>query len=176
MTSTKFEQAFLNAIQGNDIELQKLVISNNFTSRIEIYRNSVFATLQKTLLKIYCPLEVLLGVDTFHEMTYQYISSNLAHTFNLNQYGADFHDWVKQLPFIDKFPYLPDFVELCYLWQQIYVNPELGVFKITSNYPLYQIWQRCQPEFIGDKEIDDWNGEFSYLIYLENNKVVIKQV
>ncbi|MCX8514614.1 MAG: putative DNA-binding domain-containing protein [Burkholderiales bacterium] len=176
MALFEIEQAFLDAMNGKPDKLRELTISPNFATRLEIYETSVFSTLQQALYKIYHAVEALIGTEMFQELTYRYVKENLAHEFNLNNYGQDLHEFVKTLPLINNLPYLPDFIEFCYLWQQIFLYPKLGVIKVISDYPLYEIWERCQPEFTGNQLIENWQGEFSYLVYRECDKVIVKKV
>ncbi len=157
----QIEHAFLEALQGDSKGLEALCISNRFQERLAIYETSCLGTLQQTLYKIYKPLAVLLGQETFQELCYRYVKSHFSTELNLNRYGADLHEFSKSAPFAQNLPYLSDFIEFCYTWQQVYLQGEEGVL-IESDYPLYEIWKRCQPEFKGETEIKDWQGPFCY--------------
>lgn len=171
---TPVEQAFLEAFHGEMTSLQALCASSELNQRFAVYESSIISTLQQTLYKIYRPLETLLGVDTFQELCHHYAKANFAKTFNLNRYGEDLASFIHQAPYSRDMPYLPDFIKFCYLWQQTYLQPELGVLKIYSDYPVYEIWQRCQPEFNGDKVIEDWDGPFVYEMTLEGGRVKVR--
>lgn len=167
------EQAFLEALYGNKTKLKDLTLVPDFENRFDIYETSILATHQQALYKTYKPLEVLLGIDAFQELCYRYVKMNLSKHFNFNFYGADFHQFAVNAPYANNFPYLSDFIQFCYLWQQVFLDPTQGIIKIESDYPVYAIWERCQPEFTGDTPISDWHGPFSYTIYRENGKVIV---
>lgn len=167
----KVENAFLEAFYGNTSELKNLVDSEGFQQRLDIYTASIQNTHQQALYKIFKPAQALLGVEAFQELCYRYVAEHLSVNYNLNKYAEDFHEFVVKAPYAHHFPYISDFIEFCYLWQQVYLDPEIGVTEIHSDYPIYEIWERCQPEFGGNKEIENWNGPFIYRIFRENNKV-----
>lgn len=170
----KVEQAFLDAVNGNNkTELERLNASPNFEQRFAIYFTSIIATHQSALYKIFKPLEILLGKEAFQELCYRYAIDNLSKNFNLNSYGHDFHQFAITAPYANNFPYLSDFIEFCYLWQQVFLDPEPGVIQIESDYPVYEIWERCQVEFSGSKIIDNWQGPFSYRIFRKDGKVLV---
>lgn len=171
-----FEQIFLEALQGKRERLKAQVLSPDFEERFNIYQNSIIATLQQTLFKIFKPLEALIGVEAFQELCLRYAQSHPSQGFNLNHYGKELSHFIKDAPYIQDFPYLPDFIDFCYLWQQTYLGTNLKTDPVCFDYPVYEIWQRCQPEFSGDKAIDDWQGPFNYLLYRESDRVMVAAV
>lgn len=169
----KHEQAFIQAFNGDDSQLKLLCPDTNFEERFGIYRTSIISTLQQVLMKNFYPLGSLIGDGAFKELTYQYALKNIPLTFNLSQYGKDLSHFVKSIKVFNHLEYLPDFIDFCYMWQQVFLYPNLGVITITSKYPLYQIWERCQPEYSGEKKIENWEGPFIYKIFRENDFVKV---
>lgn len=168
------ETAFLQALQGSSALLQTLVSAPDFESRFKIYEISIRTTLQKTLLKTFKPLQHLLGVEAFEELCLHYAYHAFSTELNLNHYGEKLCEFVNEAPYAKEMPYLPDFINFCYQWQQIYLNPELGSVTIISNYPVYEIWQRCQPEFQGEKTLAEWHGPFTYVLSHQGGRVQVK--
>ncbi len=168
------ERAFLQALQGQPEALAALSISPEFTERLAIYSTSILSTLQQALYKNFKPLETLIGKDAFQELCYRYASTHPSTVLNLNRYGADLHAFIKTAPFAKNYPYLADFTEFCLIWKQTYLRSDLGVTLLESDYPVYEIWQRCQAEFSGDPTIQDWNGPFFYTVYRDGAQVKVK--
>ena len=166
------ELAFLQALQNQPEALENLSASPQFAERVAIYQTSIVGTLQQALYKNFKALSTLIGKEAFQELCYRYAASHLSTELNLSQYGAELHEFVKTAPFAEKFPYLSDFTEFCFVWKQVYLRGE--AMLLESEYPLYEIWQRCQPEFTGDAHIDHWQGPFVYMIYREGQRVVVK--
>ncbi|MCX7123521.1 MAG: DNA-binding domain-containing protein [Gammaproteobacteria bacterium] len=167
------EAAFLAALQDQPEALEQMSLSPEFSERLEIYKTSILSTLQQALYKNFKPLDALIGIDAFQELCYRYATAHLSTTLNLSQYGADLHDFIKTAPFADGLPYLADFIEFCFVWRQVYLRGE--VILIESDYPVYEIWQRCQPEFVGEKIIANWQGPFVYGISREEGRVVVSE-
>ena len=167
------EKAFIEALEGNYTKLKNLCPDNKFEERFNIYHTSILSTLQQALKKNFHPLEKLIGDGAFNELTYQYALKTIPTSFNLNQYGYDFSQFAKSIKIFDHLPYLPDFIDFCYLWQQVFISHESDKINISYDYPIYQIWERCQPEYTGNKQIKDWKGPFHYSIFKENGLVII---
>ena len=167
------EAAFLQALQDQPEALEQLNASSQFTERLAIYKTSILSVLQQALYKNFKPLETLIGKEAFQELCYRYAATHPSRDLNLSRYGADLHEFVKMAPFAGDFPYLADFIEFCFIWKQTYLR-EMGVMLIESDYPVYEIWQRCQPEFVGEVAIDNWLGPFYYAVYRQDGRVVVE--
>ncbi len=166
------EHAFLQALQGNSEALAKMSASPQFEQRLDVYKTSILSTLQQALYKNFKPLEALIGKEAFQELCYRYAVSHPSHELNLSRYGADLKIFVKTAPFAADYPYLSDFIDFCFLWKQIYLGRQ-GMTQFESAYPVYAIWQRCQPEFVGAQVIEDWEGPFRYQLVREAGRVKI---
>lgn len=167
------ETAILAALQGHPDALEALCDATDFKARWTVYETSIRATLQKTLYKTFKPLEALLGKALFQELCYRYAAQHLSTELNLTRYGSQFAEFASIAPFAEALPYLSDFIEFCYLWQQCYVQATGEVLVIESDYPLYDIWARCQPEFKDESIIENWQGPFHYALYYEDAKVKV---
>lgn len=170
------EIAFLKALNGDMAELESLSNSKNFATRCQVYITSIHATLQQALYKIFKPVEALLGIDAFQELCYRYSEKNLSKHFNLSLYGQDFHSFAASSPYAGDLPYLEDFVEFCYLWHHTFLDQQSEIVQIESEFPLYEIWERCQPEYTGDKKVINWTGPFFYIMSHDNGKVLVVPV
>ena len=170
------EQAFLQALQGEPTALQAVNASPEFLARLAIYKTSITSTLQQALYKNFKPLENLIGQAAFQELCYHYAAKNLSTALDLSCYGADLHEFIATGPFAPEFPYLADFIEFCGLWRKIYLQRDSEAILLESPYPLYDIWQRCQPEFTGSLEITNWQGPFHYVLYRENARVMVQVI
>lgn len=169
----KIELAFLDALNDKTDTLRDIVISNDFETRLEIYSTSITASHQQALYKIFKPLEKLLGIDAFQELCYRYVKYKLSTHFNFNYYGVDLHEFILKAPYAKDLPYISDFIQFCYIWQQVFLDNFVDNVNFISDYPVYPIWERCQPEFNGSQTIANWDGPFSYTIYRESGKVAI---
>jgi hypothetical protein len=169
------EQAFLQALQDQPEALAKINASPDFEKRLAIYKTSIVSTLQQALYKNFKPLEALIGKEAFQELCYRYANTHPSTDLNLNRYGADLHEFVKTAPFAEGLPYLSDFTQFCFVWKQVYLRSDGAITVLESNYPVYEIWQRCQPEFVGEQAIQNWQGPFVYAVYREDERVKVDQ-
>lgn len=144
---------------------------DSLPERIEVYRTSIVGTLMKTLAKTFQSLEILLGEAVFKELCYRYASTHFSYHLNLNQYGEGFSDFIREAPCSNELPYLSDFTAFLFYWRAVFLDSSLAGMKLESDFPLYEIWQRCQPEFKGELEIKEWKGPFEITLYRENEKV-----
>ncbi len=165
------EQAFLQALAGEPAALEALCASLHCREGLAIYKTSILSTLQQALYKTFKPLQALIGQELFQELCYRYATTHFSTTLHLGHYGAHLHEFVKTAPVAQDFPYLSDFVEFCFMWRQTYLHAGPEVTLIESDYPLYAIWQRCQPEFKAEVSIENWEGPFCYALYFENGCV-----
>lgn len=170
-----YETAFLEALEGNWANLAQLAESPDFEKRLAVYHTSILGTLQRTLYKIFKPLAVLIGEAAFQELCYRYATTHRSYDLNLNHYGAELSEFVKSAPFAQGLPYISDFVEFCYLWQQVYLKGGDPIL-IESDYPIYAIWERCQPEFTAETTIENWQGPFQYVIARDQDKVNVLHI
>jgi hypothetical protein len=142
-------------------------------TRAEIYQGSVIGALERTLKKIFRPFLVLLGEDVSNQLFERYAEKHFSKNFDLNLYGKNFSKFIQEsAPWVSEYPYVPDFADFCWQWQQVFLNRELTPTEFTefkeinlknlkkivlkkadelvliqSKFPVYEIWKRCQPEF-----------------------------
>ena len=96
---------------------------------------------------------------------------------NLREYCEGFSEFIKTAPFAENIEYLPDFTEFLFYWRAVLLDPTFSGVRLESNYPLYDIWERCQPEFKGDPSIKNWQGPFVITLYRDDGKVhVVSEV
>ncbi len=166
--------------------------------RFEVYAQSVLATHEKTLKKIFKPLEALLGKSSSDELFSHYASRYLSRDFDLNSYGKDLGEFIKtSAPWAKDYPYVADFADFCWLWHQVFLSADLNqnlnlglgltrdsgspvLFK--SDFPVYDLWQRCQPEFKKPSSLETHEASsekphpYCYALYRKDHKVHVVQV
>jgi len=157
--------------------------------RTEVYRNNAFSNLRGALESAYPVIVKLVGADFFRyaarEYSYQYPSVS----GDLHRFGEAFGAFLAAFAPAAQLPYLPDVARLEWLCHQAYfaadhaplrldrlmqVAPErYGDLKFTLNpacalfesvFPIDQIWQVNQEDYIGEQSIDLSSGPATALV------------
>jgi hypothetical protein len=142
--------------------------------RVTVYIDSMLGTFERSLKKIFRPFVALVGEDTAHQLYRSYAELYIAEHFDLNTYGKDFGNFIKNTaPWFSDYPYLLDFADFCWHWHQVFLQLESSV-TIESPYPIYELWRRCQPENTIENPLDlSGEGRFSYLLFKNDRKVCV---
>jgi hypothetical protein len=167
--------------------------------RIAIYRNNVFSNYQKTLSAVYPVLERLVGEQFFRQTADAYISAYPSLSGDLNEYGANFSQFLAAFEPVKQLPYLPDMARFEWLMELVFhaadhapmamaklanvSEDQYGGLRFTlhpasqlfqSNYPIAKIWQVNQPDWQGDCAVDLQLGGCELLVFRQHFSIVIK--
>ena len=100
LTLLELQKQFADGLnEKNDSILSSIKISKAIgpPEQLNIYRSSLISSLQKISKEIYPVCEKLVGHDFFLKMIDQYISFNPSTSFDLNQYGESFADFIANI-------------------------------------------------------------------------------
>ncbi len=152
--------------QQTDVE--NLIESHGFgpSQRINIYRNNINSTLTESLANIYPVTCIMVGSDFFKMMAQKYCRTHPSQTGDLRDYGEHLPAFMRNMPKLKDFPYLPDLAEIdwsCHLAYHAHSTPTLSVSSlghysteehenlrftlhpaihtIESEYPVFDIWE-----------------------------------
>ena len=145
------------------------LLNESDTRRFETYKNNSQQALLQTLIVTYPMCERVLGEQCFTQLARHYIHRFPLTGNNLNQYGADFADFlnteIKENHSLHDYEYLVDVARLEWNQQHCYYAQESANFDgqalaaiddsqqaelvfilrpdiviMRSNYPLYELW------------------------------------
>ncbi len=165
-------------------------------SRVNIYRQTIFHSLENALRTSYPVIVKLVGDDFFRFLAQQYIQQYSSVSGDLNRYGDVFFQLLQSLPETAELPYLADVAQLEWCVQLaensrdhtpfpieklIAVAPEhypnlqfflnSCAYLQSSIYPIADIWQANQSD--GDGVVELHTGEFYCLIYRVDYQVTV---
>jgi hypothetical protein len=145
--------------------------------RVTVYIQSILATFERSLKKIFRPFFALVGEETANQLFRGYAELHMAEHFDLNTYGKDFGRFIKNTaPWFPDYPYLLDFANFCWHWHQVFLQLESSV-TLQSPYPIYQLWQECQPEYVRESPLNlRGDGKFNYFLFKQGQKVCVVSV
>jgi uncharacterized protein (UPF0276 family) len=103
-------------------EYQQNFFQNLWTSTppppLAIYKNSIISTLTATMMKLYQPLDALIGTECFTYLITEFMDSYLPQDPVLDHYGSAFTTFIKHHAISAQLPYLADYVHYLYLLHQ----------------------------------------------------------
>jgi hypothetical protein len=154
-------------------------LKEDLKNRAEVYRGSIRGAHERTLKKIFRPFLALLGEAVSQQLFERYAEQYFSDHFDLNQYGKNFGQFIQSsVPWVKEYPYVPDFADFCWCWQQAFLKQDIPpllslsslelkemlknakklrfqtseeLILFESGFPVYEIWQYCQPEFSGQE-------------------------
>lgn len=153
-----------------------------------IYRNNFFSNLTAALSAVYPVVQRLVGADFFAHMAKQFIVSSASKSGDIQDYGAEFAQFIERYPPARELVYLADVARLEWLYHQAFhaadcaetateamlaTSPhDYGRLRfelhpacrlLASVYPVRAIWLSNQPDATTDQVIDLSAGD-DYLI------------
>ena len=158
--------------------------------QLAVYRNSLTAGMARALADTYPVCRRLVGQDFFHALCRAYITLHTSRSPDLNDYGADFGDFLRDFDGVQSLPYLPDVARLEWLWQRAFTarntrplshaslarvsearRERLQVGRVpasgllASPYPAHRIWTVNQDDYAGDTAVDLAEGGVRLLVW-----------
>lgn len=159
--TTGFRQALTQGSvpQGTCPDLPK-----EAATRFAVYRNNVAHSLGQALLRRYPVVQRLVGDPFFAAMAQEFIATYPPRSPVLQEWGADFADFLAAFPPVATLPYLPDVARLEWTRGLAYhaadaspIEPETlpirdllhlhpSVSMLRLEHPAVSIWQANQPD------------------------------
>lgn len=191
MRLLNLQKNFISTVTEEDNSAIETMIGSggiSIDNLMNIYRGNYIGGLQKALHLTYPVIEKLVGNEFFSAMTHRFINKNKLLTGNLDDYGDEFAEFLKNFPPVKNLPYLPDVAELEWLFHKSSVadrdirthinlanipqNKYLSlVFEfnqsvnlISSRYPIHLIWEMNQNETDEAKTLDISEESPAYIL------------
>lgn len=120
----RFLQALLSPHLSDSFPLEPL----------QIYHANYTGALYATLEEMYPVCKKIVGEKYFKFATNEYITVNRSFSYSLNDYGANFADFVSTLPSAMHLAYLPDVIRLEYLIHESTLGYDARVFNFNEFY------------------------------------------
>ncbi len=173
---------FMDAIfspEPNGFEIKVVEDGIPGKQRIDVYRNNIFSGLTQALRLIYPTAHALVGDAFFNRLAKAYICKHPSTSGDLTHFGIEFPLFLGDSPLVRDLPYLPDVAYLEWLCHMSYhaadhapldlgrlagLSPERhdnlkfmlhpACHLFASSYPIFRIWQICQPDHGGSETVD----------------------
>lgn len=118
----ELQHAFARALAGDDApELAPWIAARGIApaARLRIYRHAGYAIHVEALATSFSALRQLLGEECFDGLATRHAAHHGSHSGNLQDYGADFAEFVAAQPETAAWPWLADVTRLEWLRQQV---------------------------------------------------------
>ena len=105
------QRAFAASLAGEcDVAIERHIAEDGFTAaeRLEVYRNSSRGVLLGALRLTYPAVDRLVGAEFFDAAARRFVETHWPSAADLNEYGADFGDFLEQFESARGVPYLAD--------------------------------------------------------------------
>lgn len=109
-----------------------------------IYYNNFIGSHMKALKEIYNIIYKLIGEECFENLAKIYIPQNLSYSYQLQNYGRHFANFLAKFLPLKQLPYLADLAELEWAIHELYYIPEESWENtkfVQSIYPILSIWE-----------------------------------
>jgi len=180
------QRAFVARIDGNllSYDLDTLIGhvaggGQTAEQRLDTYTNTVLVNRQNALRATYPVVERLVGAEFFSYAAYTFAKLYPSRSGNLDDYGAEFAEFLVSFEPVATLPYLPDVARLELRIEQVGIAGDgqvvrrlptllsaygLGLDRgihlragsrlLKSAYPVHRIWQVNQAGYVGDDHVD----------------------
>lgn len=172
----EWQRCFIAALSNHETDVQWLPFiagdAKDAQRRFGVYRNNRHCNLCNALRATYPVVERLVGADFFNQVADGYIDAEPSRSGNLDDYGAGFAQFIRELPVANDLPYLGDVAALEWLIDIVRNAPdvaddELVVRPFASRWPVHRIWQCNQPGVDGDTSVSLDEGEVCLAVIRE---------
>jgi hypothetical protein len=168
------------------------------TARLAIYRNNTFTNLRQALRTDYPVVERLVGAEFFAFAADTFIEKVPSTSGDINDYGADFANFLANFSPAAGLPYLADVAWLERAWTEVFLAAEAvscdfsrlaqippdgfstlsftlhpATRLLASAYPVQRIWRVNQPDFSGDDNVEIDGREDRLLLRRRHDAVEI---
>lgn len=144
---------------------------------IAVHRHNRRANLHGALRSAYPVVERLVGADFFAYAAAAFIDAHPSRSANLEDYGAQFGEFLRAFAPAAELPYLADVAALEALIQRATVAADdAATFELQSPFPVLRIWQVNQPGWCGDDTVRLDAGADRLRIYRADDDVLIESL
>ncbi|MDE2091723.1 MAG: putative DNA-binding domain-containing protein [Gammaproteobacteria bacterium] len=167
-------------------------------ARLQVYRNIVRNNHAAALRTAYPVVLRLVGDDFFELVAARYMRDCPTRSGNLQDYGADFAEFLAQVPEASGLAYLPDVARLEWARQESYLaadmptlsqaelhaalrDPESPALRFTlhpsirlvnSIHPIWDIWMFCQKA--APEHLDLSSGRQTVIVWRDSNQLAMQ--
>jgi hypothetical protein len=158
--------------------------------QLAVYRSSLTAGMARALADTYPVCQRLVGENFFLALATSFIHTHPSRSPDLNDYGADFANFLRDFEPAKSLPYLPDVARLEWLWQSVFTArntrpltlaalarlsearrerlklrllPASGL--LASPFPVHRIWAVNQDAYAGDPTVDLAEGGVRLMVW-----------
>ena len=177
MTLNDYQKTFLNAVIDQTTPEWHIQHQDkaSLEQRLDVYRDSILGNHLKALRKLFTACECLVGEDFFLQLCEQYLESMPFHTERLDDVGEGFSAFLTAHASHEQVPYLSDMARLEWAWHEV-LRDETQERFITSDYPLFEIWKCCQPDYQGDFVLPENSAPEKLMLFQGNHSVHLRQI
>ena len=143
----------------------------NRADLIQIYSNNYITSLTNVLKASYSCIVRLVGNDFFKFVAREYIAKHPVKTGNIQEYGAEFTNFINNFEPCNSLPFLTDIAKLEYAYEVCY-RSQCARFLIESKYPIIKIWQLNK----NSDKLDINSGADNVFVYKINDDVVVERI
>jgi hypothetical protein len=197
----ELQSAFVAAVQGDTAHadvLRRHIAGDRLSPerRLEVYANTVSVNRRNVLRAVYPVIERLVGAEFFAYAADSFSRSFPSRSGNLDDFGAEFPDFLAGFAPAASLPYLPDVARLELAIDRLAVaaDPSPGMQTVEaigaedgftlspacrligSAFPILRIWQVNQPEHDGNDIVDLAQGPAHLLAYRNGFMVEIAEI
>lgn len=169
------QQAFLNAVI-DDTQFAGLIGNSDDAELVSVHRNNWRSNLTNALRATYPVIERLVGVDFFGYTASCFIDAHPSRSANLEDYGAEFAEFLRAFPAAQSLPYLADVAVLEAAIEAALVADEGVAYAVSSPFPILRIWQVNQPGWEGDEQVDLDTGANYLCVHRIDDDVLIEPI
>ncbi len=201
----ELQQSFLNAFNDDDNTdfVDEVVNAGTLSAeqRLQVYKDSITASLVNTLAEIYPVCLRLVGEEYFHAMANIYVKQTPSYSPDLGDYGETFAKFIDHFPPAQQLPYFGDTARLEWAWHRAFNGPDAQELDFTalsavhekigeaisftlpenstllaSDFPIDRIWETNQPNFTGDDIVNLDNNAVRLIVWRKQLNVLIEQL
>lgn len=171
-----WQQSFMAALR-DDVPARNAARVLQATPRsaaaLDIHRNNSRSVLRNALRSAHPVVERLVGVDFFGYAADRFIDEQVSRSGNVEDYGAEFPEFLRVFAPARDLPYLADVAALEAAIDSVRIAPDAGAeCLLQSPYPILRIWQVNQPGWSGDDGVDLGEGGDTLRIWRRDDDVV----
>ncbi len=193
LTLFELQKKFTENLKNQDMEIYSFIQHNKHMSpkkQLAIYQDSILSAMQQALTRIYPVCKKLVGEAFFNYIINHYIIIHPSFSPDLNNYGAGFSEYLKDIETMATLCYLADVANFEWSWHSLYQQitdkkfdfdklrfyenqAKNIIFKLPrsaillqSIYPIYHIFLINQKENEDDQSIFlQPNQQYFYIIW-----------
>jgi hypothetical protein len=166
--------------------------------RIAIYRGNGIANATKALAAAYPIIRKLVGDEFFDGLARAYCRAHPSASGDLNEFGANFADFIATFEAAQSLTYLPDVARLEWLahrahyaadhapldtgrlggiaehdYPRLKLELHPAVSTLESSYPVFRIWEVHQDDYRGEIAVDLDHGPDRVIVYRPGFRVTV---